>query len=86
MVYCDVLFTLFANIVRGMELGPDYDFTMARIILNTNCQCLLSLRDLLYCDVLCYLYLFDCNGVQHMLCCVFVLFVFVFCALCYPLL
>jgi len=29
-----------------MELGPDYDFTMARIILNTNCQCLLSLRDL----------------------------------------
>ena len=58
MVYCDVLVTLFANIVGGMELGPDYDFTMARIILNTNCQCLFSLRDLLYCDVLFTLFVF----------------------------
>jgi len=31
-----------------MELGPDYDFTMARIILNTDWQCLLSLRDLTF--------------------------------------
>jgi len=26
-----------------------------------------------------YLYLFVCNGVQHMLCCIFVLFDFVLC-------
>ena len=28
------------------------------------------------------LYLFACSDVQHMLCCVFVLFVFVLCSLC----
>jgi hypothetical protein len=47
-----------ANNAEGIELGPDYDFTMARIILNTNCQCLLSLRDLLYYDILFTLFVF----------------------------
>ena len=37
-------------------------------------------------DVVRYLYSFAYSGVQHILCCVFVLFVFVLCLIVYPML
>jgi len=80
LVFCVVLLCIFACCLPYCDVR--YDFRIKRCSVRLYLQ--LFVGGLM--SYLCYLCLFAYSGVQHILCCAVVLFVFVLCALCFQFL